>query len=227
MSMRFSPLWKGRTRAILAMCVVAPLMAGCIVGPDYRTPLMAMPASWGPSARIPAKPAELAQWWKRLGDETLNALIEEAVAGNLDVASANAKVREARATIRQAKGSLQPSLDGTAAATRARTAVSEGGSANTGSTFQAGLDASWEIDLFGANRRNVEAAKYGLDAAGEDLRATLLTLIGDVASAQRDHYFIAYRSSVLAALEDVENALVSLAQEGPEWQACDLSQTLP
>ncbi len=53
---------------------------------------------------------------------------------------------------------------------------------STGNLFKSGFDASWELDLFGANKRTVEAATYGVDAAEDDLRATLLTLIGDVAS---------------------------------------------
>ncbi|RVA66471.1 efflux transporter outer membrane subunit, partial [Mesorhizobium sp. M7A.F.Ca.CA.001.08.2.1] len=52
----------------------------------------------------------------------------------------------------------------------------------TYSEYQAGFDASWELDLFGANRRGVEAARYGLNASQEELRSTLLTLVGDVAS---------------------------------------------
>lgn len=88
-----------------------------------------------------------------------------------------------RATYRQTAGTLLPSLDGSASATRNRvSATSTRTSAETSSQFQTGFDASWELDLFGANKRSVEAAKYGLDAAGEDLRSTLLTLIGDIAS---------------------------------------------
>src|SRR3546814_12950730 len=49
--------------------------------------------------------------------------------------------------------------------------------------FQAGFDASWELDLFGGNGRQVEAAGYGMEAAEQELRATLLTLVGDVASS--------------------------------------------
>ncbi|TGR60465.1 RND transporter, partial [Mesorhizobium sp. M2D.F.Ca.ET.223.01.1.1] len=56
------------------------------------------------------------------------------------------------------------------------------GSNSVYSEYQAGFDASWELDLFGANHRAVEAARYGLDASEEELRSTLLTLVGDVAS---------------------------------------------
>ncbi|RVC71863.1 RND transporter, partial [Mesorhizobium sp. M2A.F.Ca.ET.046.02.1.1] len=163
----------------------AALLSGCVVGPDYQKPLLAMPASWsGQKAARPAKPAQLSQWWQRLRDPELNALVAEAVAGNLDVATAKAKIREARASYRQSVGTLLPSANGSASATRNRSTATSSGTA-TGTTYdqyQAGFDASWELDLFGANRRSVEAASYGLDASEESLRSTLLTLVGDVAS---------------------------------------------
>ncbi len=166
----------------MATLGVTALLGGCVVGPDYQSPIVKMPTHWGGKAqKTAAKPAQLAEWWKRLNDPLLDALVEEAVAGNLDVATAKAKVREARASYRQAVGTLLPSVDSSASATRSRTA-SVGAGASTGNQFQTGLDASWEIDLFGANRRSVEAARYGMDAAEEDLRNTLVTLIGDVAT---------------------------------------------
>ena len=173
-----------RLGQLLGFLLLSSSLAGCVVGPDYQKPLIAMPGQWGSSKQVKApKPAELSNWWKRLRDPELDALVDEAVAGNLDVATAKAKIREARATYRQTAGTLLPSLDGSASATRNRvSATSTGTSAETSSQFQTGFDASWELDLFGANKRSVEAAKYGLDAAGEDLRSTLLTLIGDVTS---------------------------------------------
>ncbi|MBA8880119.1 NodT family efflux transporter outer membrane factor (OMF) lipoprotein [Phyllobacterium myrsinacearum] len=173
-----------RIRQMLGLLVLSSCLAGCVVGPDYQKPLISMPGKWGSSKQAKApKPAELSNWWQRLRDPELNALVEEAVAGNLDVASAKAKIREARATYRQTAGTLLPSVDGSASATRTRTsAASTGTSAQISSQFETGFDASWELDLFGANKRSTEAAKYGLDAAGEDLRSTSLTLVGDVTS---------------------------------------------
>lgn len=173
------------------MATVALSLAGCMVGPDYKKPAIATPAKWSGTAAAGADVTDatpqLAAWWQRLGDPQLDALINEAVAGNLDVATAKAKVREARATYRQAGGTLAPSVSASASATRAANGgnVSDTGDitiAGPFNTLQAGFDASWEIDLFGANRRTIEAARYGADAADEELRATLVTLIGDVAS---------------------------------------------
>ncbi|RVC16265.1 efflux transporter outer membrane subunit [Mesorhizobium sp. M7A.F.Ca.AU.001.01.1.1] len=170
-------------RRLLAPMLTAVLLAGCVVGPDYQTPILAMPANWsGQKPTKPAQPARLSKWWQRLRDPELNTLVEEAVAGNLDVATAKAKIREARASYRQSAGTLLPSDDGSGSASRNKSAETTSGSDATYSEYQAGFDASWELDLFGANRRGVEAAHYGLNASQEELRSTLLTLVGDVAS---------------------------------------------
>lgn len=173
----------GACARMIALLLTATSLASCVVGPDYQKPFLVLPVSWGNAKQAkPSKPPELAEWWRRLNDPMLDELIQEAVAGNLDVATSKAKIREARATYRQAGGALLPSVDGAASATRSRTASTGTDGASTGNEFQAGFDASWELDLFGANRRTVEAARYGMDAAEEELRSTLLTLLGDVAS---------------------------------------------
>ncbi|MGJ7504008.1 MULTISPECIES: efflux transporter outer membrane subunit [unclassified Variovorax] len=171
------------------------LVAGCAVGPDYHAPPVTLPVQWATTQdrTLSSAAPDLSRWWTRLDDPLLNALVDEAVAGNLDVATASAKIREARATYNQAAGSLVPSLTSTASATRSvSNGVASGGTTGTtstglttssgGNTFKAGFDASWELDLFGANRRAVEAAGYGVDAAQWSLRSTLLTLIGDITS---------------------------------------------
>lgn len=171
------------------MCTfpLALALGACAVGPDYMVPSLTLPKAYSEadSTQAAAKPL-LSHWWARLDDPTLNALISEAVQGNLDVATAKARVREARATYRQSEGSLLPSLGGTSSATRRRTAaVTAGGSntpAQTSTQYQAGFDASWEIDLFGKNQRGAEAAFYGIEAADEQLRLALLTLVGDIAT---------------------------------------------
>jgi len=153
------------------------VLAGCLVGPDYQTAAITMPGSWSNvSQKAQVQPAALSNWWRQLHDPRLDKLVAEAIAGNTDVATAKARVREARATLRQTSGTLLPSLGGTMDTRRSRT-----GTAQETSRFSNGLDAGWEIDLFGANRRAVEAAHYGFDASVESLRATMVTLIGDIA----------------------------------------------
>jgi outer membrane protein, multidrug efflux system len=162
-------------------------LSACAVGPDYMSPSIDLPSHWANAKPAKAgKTASLARWWRRLNDPVLDELIRRAVQGNLDVASAKARIREARATRRQAIGALFPAITGSGSASRARTAASVSNGVTVppsiGNLFKSGFDASWELDLFGANKRSVEAATYGVDAAKDDLRATLVTLIGDVAS---------------------------------------------
>lgn len=182
--------------AMLAI-LVAALLGGCAVGPDYRTPLVATPAQWSRTSVATTAPPVLPRWWTRLRDPLLNQLVAEAVDGNLDVATASARVREARASYRQAVGALLPTIANSGSARlaeRTNSLSAAPGGANIGNPsspigpngpsglYQAGFDASWELDLFGANRRAIEAAEYGVDASDENLRAVLLTLVGDVAS---------------------------------------------
>lgn len=173
-------------RAVPLRCLplALALLGGCAVGPDYAAaPPTRAPAAWSTPETAATKAPRLAEWWTLLGDSTLDALIAEAVSGNLDVAAAQARLRAARASYVQAGGALWPSLEAGTGVTRSRTAPAQAaGRSATGNLYRAGFDASWEIDLFGGNARALEAAGYGVDAAEADLRATLLTLIGDVAT---------------------------------------------
>lgn len=186
-------------RAVLSLVAIA-LLTGCAVGPDYQAPFVITPEHWSRAeSTTTSKPPELSRWWTRLRDPLLSELIEEAVAHNLDVATAKAKIREARASYRQAVGGLFPTITnsesvtqnkGNSSSSTASSASSTGasstawsdGSVGSYTLFQAGFDASWELDLFGANKRAVEAASYGIDVSQENLRSTLLTLIGDITS---------------------------------------------
>ena len=174
-------------RRLAAVAVLSGGLAGCVVGPDYALPTVELPNAWEGDREVATADApELAEWWTKLGDPVLNQLIEEAVDSNLDVRTAKARIRQARANYRAAGGALYPSVDGSASASRSKGGANVGEDGEIRSSaptnrYQAGFDASWELDLFGANTRALEAAKYGLDAAEEELRNTLLTLIGDVA----------------------------------------------
>jgi NodT family efflux transporter outer membrane factor (OMF) lipoprotein len=128
---------------------------------------------------VEANPPGLAAWWKTLNDPELSKLIERAVARNRDLKKAEARVREARARRGLSKAGLYPTLDATGSAARSRGSADIGPTATT-DLFSAGLDASWEIDLFGGVRRSVEAADADLQAAGEDLRDTLVSLLAEV-----------------------------------------------
>ncbi len=171
----------------IAALVFAP--AGCKVGPDYAQPAAQAPAAWVeapdaspavPSVVVP-RPADLARWWEALGDATLTSLIERAAAANLDLVQAQARVRSARAARDIAASGFQPSLGASAGVSRSR---SSGG--QTSNLFRVGLDASWEIDVFGGVQRGVEAADADVQSSVEARRDTLVTLTAEVALAYAD-----------------------------------------
>jgi len=126
----------------------------------------------------------LSGWWRQFNDATLNALVERALGRNYELREAQSRIREARAILAVAGGAALPSLDVDAAFQRLR--FSENGllpvpAHNPTSFYLAGFDASWEIDLFGGIRREVEAAQAELEASVEGRRQVQLALVAEVA----------------------------------------------
>jgi multidrug efflux system outer membrane protein len=174
-------------RLLPELMVAAVLLSGCAVGPDYRAPIVSFPARWSSDqTRQAPNQTHASHWWRRLDDPLLDALIDEASASNLDVATSKAKIREARYSLQQTTAGLFPSVTGSGSATRNKSSTSAidtiGTSGYPYNQFQAGFDSSWELDLFGGTRRGVEVATRNLEASEDDLQATLLTLVGDVAA---------------------------------------------
>lgn len=165
----------------LALVLILWLLPGCApVGPDYAEPASDLPASWqagsdrGLTAE-PSRPELLASWWTLLGDPLLDELVQQAIAGNLDLQQATSRLAEARAQRDVSSAGLWPGVDFSGSVTRARS----GGADST--RYSLGFDASWELDLFGGVRRSVEAAEAQLAASREDLRDVLVTLTAEVA----------------------------------------------
>jgi outer membrane protein, multidrug efflux system len=172
---------------VLMAGFVMVLLSGCAVGPDFHRPQVSVPAKWaGPTAKPAQHPAapggqELADWWALFRDPILTSLINRAVASNLDLKLAEARIREARAAKGVAAGGLGPSLAASGAYERSRTSAGSGTSNASGDQYQAGFDAGWEIDIFGGQRRNLEAADADLQAAVETQRDVFVSLMAEVA----------------------------------------------
>lgn len=180
-------------------------VVGCKVGPDYKAPEVDVPKGFvsatGPSTRPTTAPstqptADLVRWWERLGDPQLTSLIERATAGNLDLRVATARLREVRAARGIVAAQGQPQVNAGANYSRAQnsqtlqggsTSSSGGGSVPTGFSsgpndfWSAGLDASWEADVFGGTKRAVEAADADIGASVENVRDVLISLQAEVA----------------------------------------------
>ncbi len=176
-------------RCVIFRATLVFLMCqGCTVGPDYIRPDPAAPDAWRRKAvrGLRTAGADLQTWWRRLDDPLLNDLIERTRQANFDVKQALARVMQSRSLRAIAAGERVPDIDAVGSYTRAR--ISEGilppatgGLKRTENFYTAGGIASWEIDLWGRIRRNVESADYSLEAAFEDLRDVLVVLYADVA----------------------------------------------
>ena len=155
------------------------------VGPDYAPPAADVPAAWnrledGGSATGSAAPGDLSRWWRVLDDQLLSRLIDEALEASPDLRHARAILREARARRTVAAAGQFPEVTAAASARRG-TSSEEAGSGDTSDLFSAGLDAGWEIDVFGGVRRDIEAADADLQASEANLHDTRVSLAAEVA----------------------------------------------
>jgi NodT family efflux transporter outer membrane factor (OMF) lipoprotein len=185
------------------LCLLAAL-AGCAVGPNYRVPKPDTPPEFAaattlssaPSASVPAP--DLASWWRSLEDTELNSLVERAIKSNPDLEIALTRLQQARTYEAVVVGHAVPELDATAAAGRGTGSDLTRGraqqalrSADNSAGLQhintiAGFDAVWELDLFGKFRREIEAARYDMQAAAAARNAVITSIVADVVRAYVD-----------------------------------------
>lgn len=170
-----------------AVAAAMLVLAGCATtAGGARAVTTEVPAQWqgtadGAGATAAGRDvAALASWWRHFDDPLLDGLVAEALQRNLDARSAQAQLREARAARRQAGAALWPEVDASAAVGRSRSGSATGGG-STRDLYSAGLDASWEVDLFGRLRGGRAAAAATEAAAREQWRDTQVTLVAEVA----------------------------------------------
>lgn len=174
------------------MAMTLSLLAGCtVVGPDFVAPQPELPAAFR-EARGPAPtPEQLAFWWQRFHDPELNRLVTAALAANRELAAAEARVREARALRAATEGRELPGVNLSAAAVRSHESaetlsgqnLQRAGEHLTNNLLRAGIDAGWELDLFGGVRRAVEAAEADAVAAEAARLAVQTSVAADTAGA--------------------------------------------
>jgi len=176
----------GASLLVLALsgCAVAPPAAvpaaqalATPLAADWRSPWPAGAALAQMSADAPAPPqAELAQWWRGFNDPALSALIEQALQAHTSVRSAQAALQQARALNTLSQAALGPQLQASASTQRA-----QAGQAGAASAWRAGLDASWELDMFGQRRLGSAATAAEVQAAAAQLGQVRVSLAAEVA----------------------------------------------
>jgi outer membrane protein, multidrug efflux system len=169
----------------LLLIPVFLILAACAtLGQDYRQPQLGkeLPAAWHSSAS--GKLADLNAWWESFSDPALSALLTAAQADNPTLAKAAAAIEKARASRASAQARFSPTLDASAGAGGAGYLKNGTGTSRTASV---GLDASWELDLFGKNRRAVESAEALAQASVADWHDARVSLAAEVATSYVDY----------------------------------------
>jgi NodT family efflux transporter outer membrane factor (OMF) lipoprotein len=165
---------------VVMLAVICLFVAACTVGPDYKRPSAWAPAiykEW-PGWKVAQPKDEVLRgaWWELFQDPRLNALAELVDISNQTLAAAEAQVRQARAVVQAARASYFPTLSVGADVTRARTSANSGtGPSTTLSQYNLPMDASWELDLWGRVRRNVESQRANAQASVADLESLRLS----------------------------------------------------
>lgn len=205
------------TRFAIAGAVAATL-AACAVGPDYHAPAATAPAGFsavqdGPfSAEAPVIAQESGAFWQRFGDSTLDQLVDDALHANHDLRIALANLRATRALRTQARLDLLPTVTAQGGYTREQIpAAADGGLPLNERYYDAGFDATWELDLFGRVRRGAEAARADVQASEATLQDAQVSVSAEVA---RTYFELSGQQAELAVLRanvDNQRSTVQLA----------------
>ncbi|MFM1907845.1 MAG: hypothetical protein RLZZ591_1522 [Pseudomonadota bacterium] len=172
----------------LSACSVFPGWVASAPAQTQPTSGVVVPSAWSvtkPAAAapepVPVPPSLSATWWQGFGDAQLTALIQQALQANTSVRSAQAALLQSRALRDVKSAALGPSVNATGSAQRSQSA-----NTSASNSFQAGFDASWEPDVFGARRSADVAAQADALAAQDSLAAVRVSLAAEVAVTYLD-----------------------------------------
>lgn len=196
--MRHTRLFLQTRFALLLTLAIA--LPGCSLAPEYVRPAQELPTTWAETAATPLE----VQWWKRFDDPALNTLIENAINYNKDIAIAIARVEQARASLGLASSQLYPNIGAQAQGGRGYASTDANATfglidglnqafnpilgpnsfpepSRYGNTWTVGVQAMWEIDLFGKYRNSRDSAMQKLLATEAAQRGVFLSLVSQTA----------------------------------------------
>jgi multidrug efflux system outer membrane protein len=169
---------------LVLLILALTLAPGCSVGPRFQKPQPDMPSDFASRAQARHIDTLDTAWWRKLGDSTLNQLIDQAASANKDLAATQSRLQEARALWREARLDYAPTVTSSASYENTLNGATAFGAGFRGRSFElyrAGFDADWELDFFGRVRNSVKAARATSDTLQADLDDLLLTVTAEVA----------------------------------------------
>ncbi|HUN54261.1 MAG TPA: efflux transporter outer membrane subunit [Smithella sp.] len=167
------------------MNMVLMVLIGCSVGPDYTRPTVVVPSDFkelkGWREAQPRDQEIRTKWWEVFDDPMLNSLIEQVNVSNQSIALSESQYRQAQAAVQLARSNYFPTLSAGASFTRSAAAATTGNSYGTENQHEVSLNASWELDVWGKVRRQVEAGVATAEASFADLQAMRLSMQAQLA----------------------------------------------
>jgi NodT family efflux transporter outer membrane factor (OMF) lipoprotein len=206
-----NPRIPGRSPNSIAALIACITLASCAVGPDYRKPDAPVPTTYkeleGWHAAQPRDALPRGSWWEAFGDPELDGLMKRVDISNQNIRGAEARVRQARAVADEARASLFPTLGATGSVTRSK-APSLSNQPNFASgavnNYNAGLSVpSWELDLWGHIRRNIESEEASWQASAADLEGARLSARATLA---QDYFALRVADTTKRLLEETVQA---------------------
>ncbi|MEP1214323.1 MAG: efflux transporter outer membrane subunit [Marinobacter sp.] len=172
---------------VIAIMGALVLLTGCAVGPDYQTPATPEPEVFSEGRTMVAGTGDQQRFWQGFDDPMLEQLIDQTLTANHTLEGAVARYERAAALLYGAERDQWPSVTASATAAEQYLADSEQSPPGDGpervQRYQAGLAANWELDLFGRLRRATQAQRAELEAAGADIGAVQVAIVGQLASS--------------------------------------------
>jgi NodT family efflux transporter outer membrane factor (OMF) lipoprotein len=203
-------------------------LAGCAVGPTYRHPAVSevakQPFKEAASTDAVSTASASSTWWELYSDPVLSRLINDAFRYNTDIRVAAANLRLARAQLSEARAGRLPTTDLSASYSRQRVGADQLGPATGGTAaasgsdhsdfnfYQAGFDASYELDVFGRVSRSIEAARGDAQAAQASLDGIRISIAAQVAQSYADACGAAMQSDVARETASLEGETRDLTQ---------------
>ena len=203
--------------------IFATSLAACMVGPDYRKPEVQVPEGFKEGVdwqRAEANPqaAISSTWWRTYGDDKLNDLVEQALQANQSIASAEAAYRVALATVEEDRAGLFPVVKAGLSGARsggnigALAASTGSSSAGAGNSVAATGSVSWELDLWGQIRRQLEQAKANAQSSDAQLAGERISIAASVAS---DYFQLRQADFDIHSLkeqQDIDSRILAMVQ---------------
>lgn len=190
---------------------VALLLVGCHSAQVQKAPhSLVIPSAWR-TAVGPASPVE-GVWWRDFHDPQLTHYVEQALRNNSDVLIARARVQEYQTRVTAADSALWPTLDASLGGSRARSQSAATGLPVYGTRYQGGLTASYDVDIWGANRSTASAAQQSLEAQKAAAAAADLTVAAQAAAGYITLLALDEQLRVTRATLQAREAAFKLAQ---------------